>query len=167
MEGFSRPSNVRGNCPFKTILKHLNCIQSNEKYFKPVWFFTYPHTDASAGNQVSRRHRDRFRVCLLLCWADKTTPQVRECLSPRTSQVGSSGLPKSRRSEGNRQLKAERHCGSGRRMQAFGGGGEPEVVPHPFRLWENRIKLGAESFSLLISKPQFRPTKLEQIAPEI
>lgn len=54
-------------------------------------------------------------------------------------------------------------------MQAFkaGGGGEPKVVPHPFRHWENRINLEAESFSLLISKPQFRPTKLEQTAPEI
>jgi len=89
---------------------------------------------------------------------------VRECLSPRTSQAGSSRLQKSRRSEENWKLRSA--GGSSRRMRAFEGG-EPEVVLHPFRLSENGINLEAESFSLLISEPQFRPTKLEQIAPEV
>ena len=59
-----------------------------KKTFKPVSFFTYPHPDISARNEINCRDWEKRGVLSLLYGADKSKPEVKENLFPANSSGG-------------------------------------------------------------------------------
>lgn len=107
-----------------------------------VWFFTCPQTDASARNRSAAATETHSECVICAGWADKNTLHVRECLSPRTSQVGSGRFPKSRRSEG--KPEAEKCWWFKPEGASIQGGLNLKFISNPFRLLENRINVEAD-----------------------
>lgn len=121
-----------------------------------------PHTRPSARSEVSRGHRSKLGAHRLCRAADENTPKVRARLPLRTCGRGRQGpagpgtwgeaLAGSRGQRAREALVQVRACGGSR--------SEPEAVLDLF-IPENGINLEAESFPLLPSKPQFKPSKFK------